>query len=99
MKYIRIKDEIRPVCKADEPLFDKRKMVEKLEKLFDMFIVVCRDGNIDLYRYADYTTRYLAQNEIYIQEIYGAIYVKGKKNEPILKSVAKLNIEGAFELL
>lgn len=33
------------------------------------------------------------------KEIYGAIWVNGEHNEPILKSVAKMNSDGNLELL
>ena len=58
--------------------------------------ITFEETRLDLNEFLDYLIK--EENET-IKEIYGAIWIKGKHNEPILKSVAKTNEEGKLELL
>ena len=81
------------------------KESDKLDKLCDHLVVIEKGSSMlpflqhrflgDLFL-ADSWDRRFQENKI---EVYGAIWTKGKDEEPILKSVAKLNEEGELELL
>lgn len=64
---------------------------DAIEKLFDTKVKVFDDGSRIIC--PDISTK----TGHYI--LYGAIWTKGDKGEPILKSVAKMNEKGEFELL
>lgn len=79
----------------------------QIEKLCDIFIyndtlyhlyksnnklILCAD-NVD-----EYPTIVIS-NEMIKEGMYGAIWLNGEHNEPILKSIAKMNLEQKFELL
>lgn len=106
MKYIRTKDgrieivrfqsygnrEKMVVDKAIKIETEILKEADAIEDLLDETILVCVDGTHEL------------MNKSYDGEpkeivgVYGAIWIKGEYGEPILKSVAKLNEKGVFEL-
>lgn len=74
------------------------KVVDAIEELCDEFVMnneiivgSPRDG-MNRLQLADY----YAKND---KNVFGAIWVKGVHNEPILKSVAKMNDKGELELL
>lgn len=81
------------------------KESDSLEKLCDHLIVVEKGSSMlpslqhrflgDLFLDHSYDKMF-QENKI---EVYGAIWIKGKDEEPILKSVAKMNIEGVLELI
>ena len=68
------------------------KEADNIEKLFDCYV--------DYYEEDD---GHLISNDKPIRrfghEIYGAIWIKGEDGEPIMKSKAKMNNKGEWELL
>ena len=70
------------------------KESNSIEKLCDRYVIVTKDDNHDIYITLDTTTKYLAQNKIYIKAVYGAIWT-----EFGLKYIAKMNDKGKLELL
>ena len=112
MKYIRTKDGIYKNASNDKKIIiicrgrncevnpnDIIATSNTIEELCDEFLIANREG-ITPYnekRWALHTLLYFC--DIETDKLYGAIYVKGEKGEPILKSVAILNDEEELELL
>ena len=72
----------------------ENKQLKLITDMIDRYVVVTKDNNHDIYITLDATTKYLAQNKIYIKAVYGAIWT-----EFGLKYIAKLNNKGELELL
>ena len=73
------------------------KSSDELEDVCDAFIVIHKElnGNHIIHRY-----NWLGKSEHKAgNEVYAAIWSKGDHDEPILKSVAKMNEKGEFEVL
>lgn len=72
-----------------------------IEELCDEFVFDGGDGNPLLCSYEEliYWFNYSKEQQFKTRNCYGAIWIKGEHNEPILKSVTKMNEKGEFELL
>ena len=111
MKYIRTEDGIHEVKSwhdydlsgrvyetTDKRCIDTievKKTADDIKELIDEEIIVWEDGSME-FANRGYDGK-APQGEI--KEIYGAIFIKGEHKEPILKSVAKMNGKGDYELL
>ena len=73
---------------------EKCKQADTIEELCDEFVsdhFVCKDLKQLL--------EYIKLGNVMGTQIYGAIWINGEHDEPILKSVAKMNDKGELELL
>ena len=101
MKYIRCEDKIMIYDGVDEEWYIKNKgyrFANAIEELCDEFVCIGNgdyDTSGDKNIYDELTERMI---DTY-KNIYGAIWIKGEYEEPILKSVAKMNEKGELELL
>lgn len=102
MKYIRTKDRIVEIKKIT--IYDKltvdyihEKKADTIEELCDEFVYETNKGNYAT-KHKNTDIAYFFNDERPIA-YYGAIWVKGEHNEPILKSVAQMNEKGELELL
>lgn len=96
--YWEIKDKSIPKCIALISKCNVTKSSDKLEDLVDTFIYAKCD-----YMELEEAKREKEWNESGWQQdglpIFGAIWTEGSIDEPILKSVAKINDKGELELL
>lgn len=101
MKYIRTeRGHIidMTICIAASSFFDPIKEADTIQELCDEFVYVGEKGNVVLgmsYMQMEDVKKYNVNKN----QIFGAIWTKGKYDEPILKSVAKMNDKGELELL
>ena len=93
MQYANIKDTFVKEAKTIPELCDKFIIHEN--RIFGMTICIRTSWNTT----KEYVARYNRELKGYIHSVYGAIWTTGANGEPILKSVAKLNKDGKFELL
>ena len=68
---------------------------DTVEELCDEFVIVGKKKH----KVKGITKVIYSINQLKNNEIYGAIWTKGAHDEPVLKSVAKLNEKGELELL
>lgn len=102
MKYVRAREGIYEKSQLIYGFNDNEeyllqniiKEADTIQELCDTFIVINKDGTRDLYKKIDFTTINLFKEQVYIKEIYGAIYV-----DYGIKKVAVMNQEGELELL
>ena len=96
-KFVRTPNAIKEVlCKIDYQTFKELgyKISDSCENLCDAFIAENNDGTRDTYKFFNDTIGDLIKNGVYVQAFYGAIWVKGEHDEPILKPVMKYTNEG-----
>lgn len=87
------------VVDSDSGLGEVTKEADDVKDLCDEFIAVLNDGtHIKLWS-ADELRRLAASKPESLRAVYGAIWIKGERGEPILKSAAKMNKGGKWELL
>ena len=113
MKYIRIKDGKIYLVKCECVLEDGDEQADNIEELCDCAIVVIDTREtpiLEFVGYGGYTSKTKDFKELFDKDygkyiktgecqLYGAIWVKGKDGEPILKPAAKMNEKGELELL
>ena len=107
MKYIRTKNNIIFNFLDNAPLswqtlgVEPIKEADDIEELFDRYVV--RRRVMDEPCHYIYLSKEQMKADISLRnsayEIYGAIWITGDNDEPILKSVAKMNENKVFELL
>lgn len=112
MKYIRTKNRIHEVVIEDDEIRafqvkgrfasidyeDVIAQADTIKELCDEIVRVCQPNTENEWRIVlnSKDSQFLINND-HID--YGAIWTKGKDGEPILKSVAKMNDKGGWELL
>ena len=101
--YVRTPNSVKEiVCKIDRQTFKELgyKTSPTIDLLIDEIIVnkiLLKDLNFREFNLpANQMAKDLAQFE---NDVYGAIWVSGDHNEPILKSVAKMTKEGLWVVL
>lgn len=112
MKYIKTEDGIFGPLKDNDFILEKGRFFGKpilkvangTKELCDEIVVVDIDGrhliiHYDVEQLRRYIKNLYRNGEDADFEVYGAAWVVGEHGEPILKSVAKLNKRGEWELL
>lgn len=93
-------DEYCTVLLDEEDIKNYRQS-DTIKELCDEFVFV--DGDCDpllcTYEELIYWFNYSKEQQFKTRNCYGAIWIKGEHNEPILKSVAKMNEERKLELI
>lgn len=85
-------------------LENETKQADTLKELCDAFIICEKPFYLKPYVWKESLEKLFSKNIInniksLSIEVYGAIWVKGEYNEPILKPAAKMNDKGDLELL
>ena len=95
-KYLVRTNELIPLWNTNE--YEVLKEADTIEELIDEY-VLREKANCKL----DVDYAELTEDDVKLclqdHDIFGAIWVNGDKEEPILKSVAKMNEKGELELL
>lgn len=111
MKYIKTKDgiyEIRKECKlsiisdemyyvTDQKNFYSYEALKQSDNMYELFDeLICDERLIAKFCNVNETIKRLLSEG---KTVYGAIWTEGDDEEPILKSVAKMNKEGEWRLI